>query len=372
MLALADSSAGSGGPGVSTLVVIVITTLSVSFFCSLCEAALYSISQARVEQLGESGLARGRRLRRLRQAIDRPIAAILTLNTIGNTVGATLAGWVAASLFESLGVGLFSACFTLGILYIAEIVPKTVGVLYADTLAPRLAFPIQVMIWVFWPLVRACEFVTGLIPRSRSRREGMSEEDLLVMARVGMRSGRLRADEARWMQNALKLDRIKVADILTPRTVVFSLPKDMPLTEAIQEVQRAPHSRIPVTEAGQPDRVVGVLLRRQVFEAVVAGRQDGTIGSLVREPIFVPEAMPVSDLLSKFLGDRQHMFIVVDEYGGTAGVVTLEDALESLLGSEIVDESDRDADLRVVARRQAERRFREVGGGGGGAEAGRE
>ena len=184
MLASAGDTAGSD---VSTLVVIVVTTLSVSFFCSLCEAALYSISQARVEQLAESGRASGKRLRRLRAAIDRPIGAILTLNTIGNSVGATLAGWVAASLFESLGVGLFSACFTLGILYIAEIVPKTVGVLYADALAPRLALPIQMMIWVLWPLVRVCELVTRLIPRSKHRREGMSEEELAeLVTRDGM------------------------------------------------------------------------------------------------------------------------------------------------------------------------------------------
>lgn len=360
ILAATGDPVGDTGSGFSALLVIVAATLSVSFFCSLCEAALYAISHARVEQLAESGSVRGRRLRKLREHIDQPIAAILTLNTIGNTVGATLAGWVAATVFQSLGVGLFSAGFTLGILYIAEIIPKTIGVVYADRLAPFLALPIQVMIRVLWPLVRIGELVTRLIPRSKDRGKGMSEEDLLLMARLGTQSGRLRADEARWMQNALKLDRLKVSEILTPRTVVFSLPKAMVVAEAAEAIQSCPHSRIPVTEEGQPDRIVGILMRRDVFNAIVAGKERQKIAELMREPIFVPETMRVSDALSKFLRDRRHMFIVVDEYGGTAGVVTLEDALESLLGSEILDESDREPDLQSLARLRAQERWGKV------------
>lgn len=354
---IATASGAEPDGGFSVLIAIVLCTLFVSFICSICEASFYAVSQARVEQLAESGTARGRRLQRLRQDVSRPIAAILTLNTISNTVGATLAGGVAAALFDSIGLGIFSALFTLGILYLSEIIPKTVGVLYADVLAPYLVVVVQGMIWVFWPLVWICQRVTRLLSRGPSELGKMSEEDLLVMARLGQRAGSLRADEARWVQNALKLDRLKVSDILTPRTVVVSMPKDTRIAEAFRMVKGWRFSRVPVTEKGGLDRITGVILRRDLHDAVVAEKGDLAVSEIMRSPTFVPEAMTVSDVLAKFLRDRQHLFIVADEYGGTEGVITLEDALESLLGTEIMDEFDDEADLRRVARRKAAEKF---------------
>ena len=342
----------------ATLLAIVFVTLAVSFFCSICEAAFYTVSRGRVEQLAQSGSAGGERLRKLRQNIDRPIAAILTLNTISNTVGATLAGFVAAELFGSLGMGVFSTLFTLGILYISEIIPKTIGVLYADVLGPILALPIHWMISGLWPLVWVCQKITKLFPRSAESAEA-SEEHLLALARLGLRTGSLRPDEARWMQNALKLDTLKVADILTPRTVVSSIEKDTALPEASQIAARWPHSRVPITDGADLDNIVGVVMRRDVHEAVVSGESDRKLTDIMRKPIFVPEVMTVSNLLGKFLAERQHLFVVADEYGGTAGVVTLEDAIEALLGTEIVDESDRDSDLQRVARRKAAQKLEE-------------
>ena len=337
----------------ATLAVIVALTLCTSSFCSLCEAALYSVSRVQVERLAESGSAQGRRLRALRQEISRPIAAILTLNTISNTVGATLAGMVAGEVFDSVGLGVFGAAFTLGILYISEIIPKTVGVLYADTLAPRLAGVIQGTIWVLWPLVWVSQKVSALFPKSSGSGSEASEEDILVLARLGLRAGALRPDEARWMENALKLDRLKVSDILTPRTVVLSLPRDTRLSEALRIVSGWPFSRVPVTDGPELDRVVGIAMRQDVYERLIAGKGDETIGGLMRAPTFVPETMRVSDLLEKFLRVREHLFLVADEYGGVTGVVALEDAIEALLGSEIIDETDRHVDMQRVARRNA-------------------
>ncbi len=347
----------SDSTGYGTLTAIVLATLTISFFCSICEAALYAVTDGRVEHLAQSGSPLGKRLKRLRSQIDRPIAAILTLNTIANTVGATLAGSVAASFFDSLGVGIFSGVFTLGILYVSEIVPKTLGVLYADTLAPLLAVPIEWTIWSLWPLVWLCRQVTRMFPRSDPD-AASSQDDLLALARRGVRTGSLRPDEARWMQNALNLDTLKVADILTPRTVVFSVPKDAPLSEISDSAAGWPHSRVPVTDAGDLDKIIGVVLRREVYEAVVAGQADRVISHIMREPTFVPEAMKVGDLLTKFLRDRRHLFIVADEYGGTAGIVTLEDAIESLLGTEIVDEFDHHTDLQDVARHKAAQKLK--------------
>lgn len=343
-----------------TLVIIVIVTLVTASFCSLCEAALYAVSHARLEQLSDSGTAQGKRLYKLRQDVDRPIAAILTLNTIAEVVGATLAGSVAASLFGSWGVGLFSAGFTLAILYCAEIVPKTLGVLYADALAPHLALPIQSIIWFLWPLVWACQQLTRLIPRTRARLNVASEEDLLALTRIGARAGALRPEEARWIHNALKLDTVKVFDILTPRTVVFSIPQETPVTEAADLALTWNYTRVPITEQGDLDHITGLVIRREVLAAVLQGRTNLTLADVKRPPTFVPESMRVSDLLAKFLRERQHLFIAVDEYGGTAGVVTLEDAVESLLGSEILDEFDRHADLQHLARRRAAAKLKDL------------
>jgi magnesium and cobalt exporter, CNNM family len=338
------------------LIGIVGLTLAVSFFCSICEAALYAVSHAHIEKLASSGHRAGLRLQRLRRDVDQPIAAILTLNTVANTVGATLAGSLAAALFDSLGVGIFSALFTLGILYISEIIPKTLGVIYADRLAPRLAGPIEILIVVLWPFVQSCRFLTRLFPRAPGT-AGASEEDLLALARLGLRVGAIRPDEARWMQNALNLDRFKVGDILTPRTVVFSVPKEMTIADAAQAAIGWRQSRVPVTDEGDLDEIAGVVLRTEILDAAAAGRGAQTLAQVMRPPIFVPEAMKVSDLLTKFLREKQHLFIVADEYGGTAGIVTLEDSVETLLGAEIIDESDRDADLQHLARKQASERL---------------
>jgi CBS domain containing-hemolysin-like protein len=159
------------------------------------------------------------------------------------------------------------------------------------------------------------------------------------------------------MQNALRLDQMRVSEVMTPRTVVFSLPKETSLAEAVKEVARWPHSRAPVTEGGDLDEICGLVLQRDLYNAVANGRVEGTLESLMRPVVMVPEGMRVGDLLAKALRERKHLFVVGDEYGGTAGVVSLEDAIESLLGSEIVDEYDRDADMQKVARELADQKL---------------
>ncbi len=340
------------------LFIIVVVTLTISFVCSVCEATLFAVTRTRVEQLAERGSAAGKRLQRFREDISGPIAAILTLNTIAHTVGATMAGWVASDLFSSVGVGVFSAVFTLAILYLTEIIPKTLGVLYANTLAPAVATTVSAMMVVLKPLVWACQLVTRWFPKSSSASSFMAEEDILAMARMGQKAGSIRADEARWVQNALNLDQLKVWDILTPRTVMVTVSNDMCIADTSRKLREFGYSRVPVTDSGDLDRIVGIVLSRAVHEADAAGKGAERIDQWMRKPTFVPESMSVSDLLGRFLEARQHLFIVVDEYGGTGGVVTLEDALESLLGSEIVDEFDDVADLQRVAKRKAAHRLR--------------
>ncbi len=364
LLVLGDV-AGSGGGAESSgavvwLIVVVVATIGISFFCSICEAALYAVSSARVEQLSQSNSISGLRLQRLRQKIDRPIAAILALNTIAHTAGATLSGMLAARVFDSIGVGVFSAFLTLAILFVSEIIPKTIGVLHADQIAPPLSGPIELAIRLLGPLVSACQFVTRWISGSSSAIGEVTEEELLALSRLSHRSGTLTADEARWMQNALKLDRINVDDILTPRTVIQSMPGDATVGEASRTALSWPYKRIPLTIGSDLDEIIGIVIREDILHAAAAGENDKPLEQLKRPASFVPQTMKVSDLLSSALRERTHLFIVVDEYGGTAGVVTLEDAIETLLGSEIVDESDAATDLRHLARQQAVEKLKNI------------
>lgn len=360
-----SDAAGSGVVAASSgaaikLVMVVAATIGISFFCSICEAALYAVSSARVEQLAQSGSVSGKRLQRLRKSIDKPIAAILALNTIANTAGATFSGMLAAEVFDSVGVGVFSGFLTLGILFVSEIIPKTVGVLHADRVAPFLSAPIDLIIRVLWPLVALCQFVTRTIAGDASAIGTVTEEELLALSRLSHRSGTLTADEARWMQNALKLDQINVADILTPRTVIQSMPKDATVGEASQTALSWPHKRLPLTDGSNVDEIVGVAIREDILHAASAGENEKTLDQLKRPASFVPKTMKVSDLLSKALRERTHLFIVVDEYGGTAGIVTLEDAIETLLGSEIVDETDAATDLRRLAKQQGAEKLKNI------------
>ncbi len=335
------------------LVIVVIGTIGASFYCSVCEAALYAVSPARVEQLFESGTSAGKRLQRLRSNIDKPIAAILALNTIAHTAGAAVSGMLAADVFDSIGVGVFSVILTLAILFLSEIIPKTLGVFHADKLAPLLCGSIELVIHLLWPLVKASQSLTKLLSGDAATLGSVTEDEILAMSRLGHRHGSLSDEEARWMQNALKLDRVKVADILTPRTVIQSLPKDTSVADAAETALSWPHKRLPLTVGADLDEIVGIAIREDILHAASAGESDMTLEKLKRPASFVPNTMKVSDLLNQALRERRHLFIVVDEYGGTAGVVTLEDAIETLLGAEIVDESDAAADLRRLARQQA-------------------
>ncbi|WP_022662513.1 hemolysin family protein [Paucidesulfovibrio longus] len=323
----------------------------VSAFCSVAEAVLYSFPWSLVESLKKQGHSSGEVLETLRNNVEEPITAILTLNTVAHTVGASLAGAAWAAVYGEQTLGLFAVGFTIIILLFSEILPKTVGVIYARPLAPRLARLLLWMVFLFKPVAHLATLMGKAMRRNRTAPDA-SEEDILALVSMTRRAGVIKPYEARSINNILLLDDKTVEQIMTPRTVVFSLPANMTVAEARESRSNWPHSRFPVYEGDNPEDVVGVVYRRQVFEALADDEDDKRLSDLMRSVRFVPESMTLDKVLMRFLESRMHLFVVLDEYGGIAGVVALEDVLEEILGSEIVDETDQVVDMREMARRR--------------------
>lgn len=320
----------------------------ISAGCSLTEAVLYSLPISHVESLAEAGRPSGKILKRLRQNIERPITAILSLNTIANTAGAALTGAMAARVFGSAWVGLFSAFLTLAILLFAEVIPKTAGVVFNRSLAPIVARPLAFLVWLLTPAVALCSLVTKAVAGKKSG-DSVSEAELLIMTRLGLRRGVIDKDEARVIQNILSLERKSAHDAMTPRTVVFSLSSELTVAAARDEKEITTHSRIPVY-FGKGEEIGGIVYRRDIMRAFADGKAEQKLETLTKPVHFVQEKTRLNRVLQMFLERREHMFVVIDEYGGLAGVITLEDVLEEILGQEIVDETDQVADLRALAQ----------------------
>ena len=331
------------------LAIAVGAAVGISAMCSVFEAVLYSVPIGHIESLAQEGRKTGRILRSLRADVDRPIAAILSLNTIANTAGASVAGAAAAKVFGSDWVGYFSAAFTLAILLFSEVIPKTVGVVYTRALAPLVARPVLVLVWVLRPLIWLTGLVTQLVAHGQTRSDHVSEDELLVMARLGLKSGSLDAHEADVIENILSLESKAVKEIMTPRTVISSLSANLTLREVKDLDDSFVHSRVPVYDKDADD-VVGMVHRRDVLKAMAEGELDATLESMMRPVDFVAESVSVDRVLRMFLERRQHLLVVIEEFGGLSGLITLEDVLEEILGREIVDEFDPAADMRELAR----------------------
>lgn len=320
----------------------------VSFSCSLAEAALYAIPWSAIEQMRRSGNPTGKLLYKMRSQIDKPIAAILTLNTVANTAGSAVAGAAFSTVFGSIYMGLFAAVFTLVILAFGEIVPKTLGVVYSVKVAVILAKPIYMLEKILSPVL----WLTGGLTRIFSPANAgpkISEDDIRAVASLSRQAGIIKDYEESFVRNVLALDQKRVHEIMTPRTVVFSLPADMTVDTAYTNPNILHFSRIPIYGRNNED-LVGLVERRDLGQCFRNGENDKQLGQIMRPLHYVQESLTLDLLLRELLKARVHLFAVFDEYGGLAGVVSLEDVLEEILGSEIMDESDNIADLRAFAR----------------------
>lgn len=353
--ATGDATANGSEGSLALLALFVAIALGFSFACSIAEASLLSITPSYIEGLREMQPKRAALLRRLRQEnVDRSLAAILTLNTISNTAGAIGAGAQATLVFGSVWTGAFSAAMTLAILFLSEIVPKTIGAVYWRSLAASTAVFIRILTVVLYPLVLVSEWITRLIARGGDVAV-FSRQEFIAMADVVEESGDIDVHESRIFRNLFKLESLRARDVMTPRTVIMAFAESVTVTEVLSGEQPIPFSRLPIYQTDM-DHITGFVLKDDILMAEARDQGDVPLASLKRSMAAIPAAMQLSALLEFLLKERHHIALVVDEYGGTSGLVTLEDILETLLGTEIVDESDRVEDLQLLARTLGEQR----------------
>jgi CBS domain containing-hemolysin-like protein len=330
------------------LVLAVSLAVFISAFCSLLEAVLYSLPMSRIELLADTQPITSAVLKKLKDDIDQPITAILTLNTIAHTMGAAVAGAAAASVFGTHNLIWFSVFFTLVILLLSEILPKTIGVEFNGQLAPYVARPLQLMVVALRPIVLVCQAMTHLIPKSSGSQ--VSAEEVIAIARMSRQSGEIERDQEKVITNIIDLRNKTVRQVMTPRTVTFTLSREMTVAQAaLLTPQWRIHSRVPVYGRDCND-VVGVVLSYEVMEAAAAGKLDCRMEEIMHPVHFVPEIAPLNKVMLEFFEQGQHLFVVVDEYGSVTGVISLEDILEEIIGREIVDESDNIQNMRALAR----------------------
>jgi CBS domain containing-hemolysin-like protein len=317
---------------------IVGISLGISFLCSILEAVLLSVTHGYVHVLRDRGSKAGQILHGMQKQISEPIAAILALNTIANTFGAALGGAMAFRIWGESSAAIFSATLTLAILLFSEILPKTLGATLWPKLAPSAAYVLRSLIFVAKPIVLPLTLYSRLITPGQSRPSTISRSELRALAGIGRKEGALDEDEWRVVSSMMTLDEVPVGEVMTPRTDIVAVPLEASVEEAKQVMLDEGHLRLPVYEENL-DRIVGVLLARDLWKADRDGVKE--IKPVVRPAQFSPATKSVDELITEMRKDRVKMVIVVDEFGGTAGIVTLEDLLEEIVG-EIQDEHEED------------------------------
>ena len=335
------------------LLTYMLLALVISSICSLLESTLLSTPLSFVNTLEQQGVKGFERLKRLKTDIDRPISAILVVNTIANTVGASLVGSEAARLYDSTGVGVVSGAFTFCILVFSEIIPKTIGSTYWRRLAIPASSFIQGMIYLTFPIVWVLEQLTHRIADS-SDQVSVSREDVVAMVTTGAEEGVLEKEENKMIQNLLKLDEIKAHDIMTPSSVVTMAESSQTIRDFYNSDDFAKFSRIPLYEDENDDYVTGYVLKQEILEKLAEDRFNVKLKDLERPILSFQEDESVSTIWEKLLEKKEHICVIIDEYGSMRGIVTLEDVIETMLGFEIVDESDEVVDMQQLAKEQWE------------------
>lgn len=341
------------------LITYVFVALFFSFLCSIAEAVLLSVTNAYVELLEQEGQPAGRRLRRLKQDINKPLAAILTLNTIAHTIGAAGAGAQAAAVFGNRYVGVASAILTLLILVFSEIIPKTLGAVYWRQLAPITAVVLKYLVIVLYPFVKMSETLTRGMAMEGTL-DGFSREEFAAMADLSSREGQIAEQESIILKNLLFLANTPVTAAMTPRTVIFSLADSATVEEYFHKYDKTPFTRVPIYH-DNPENIIGFVIRSDLLLAQARGNSASRLDNYRRDINAIPRTHSLSEAFKEFLQSRVHIMLVVDEYGGVEGIVTLEDVIETLLGLEIVDEKDTVDDMQKAARKMWKKRAAAMG-----------
>jgi len=321
--------------------------LGISFLCSLLESFILSVTHAHISLVSKDRPVLGEKLSYFKENINRPLSAILSLNTIANTVGAASVGAIALIEFGSNWVAIMSGILTLSILIFSEIIPKTIGALYWKRILVPATFAIQVLIIMTYPLVVMLELLSKWLAKDGNE-DKVSREEVIAMAELGEDEGTIEESESTVIENVLMLDDIPVEEVLTPRSVIFALDKTSSVREVLDKYNDIEFSRIPVYEE-ELDNIIGIVRRHVLLKSKAEDQFDVTMGELAKPIHAVEENDSVGDVLDEFVKRREHLFMVKDQFGQVAGLITLEDAIETLLGVEIVDETDSVVDMRKLA-----------------------
>ncbi len=341
------------------LISYLILALGISFICSIMESVLLSVTPSFAAAYEEKAPRAGARLRRLKTDIDRPLAAILSLNTIAHTIGAAGVGAQAMAVFGSGYVGITSAILTFLILVVSEIIPKTLGAMYWRQLTPLTVFLARLLIFLLYPLVAMSQLITRGLSKDR-RINAISREEISALADMGLEEGLFAKKESLILKNLMRFGSLRAKDVMTPRPVIFMLPEEMRVGEVFDHHSDISVSRIPL-QPGNQKAVKFYILKSDILLALARGETEKTLVELAREILAVPEMVSLFSLFDQLLDRREHIALVVEEYGGIAGLVTMEDILETLLGLEIIDETDKITNMRKWARRQWFQRARALG-----------
>jgi len=331
----------------SRLFLYFFAVLGISFLCSLLESFILSVTHAHISLVSKDRPVLGKKLSHFKENINQPLSAILSLNTIANTVGAASVGAITLIEFGSSWVAIMSGILTLSILIFSEIIPKTIGALYWKKILVPATFAVQVLIIMTYPLVVFLELLSKWLAKAENE-DKVSREEVIAMAELGEDEGTIEESESTVIENVLMLDDISVEEVLTPRSVIFAVNKTNSVKEVLDKYNDIEFSRIPVYEDGL-DNIIGIVRRHVLLKSKAEDQFDVTMGELAKPIHAVEENDSVGDVLDEFVKRREHLFMVKDQFGQVAGLITLEDAIETLLGVEIVDETDSVVDMRKLA-----------------------
>jgi CBS domain containing-hemolysin-like protein len=336
------------------LLIYLALALGISFLCSIMEAVILSVTFPYIRMQEVKGKKSANLLKRLKTEIDRPLSAILSINTVAHTIGAAGVGAQAVVVFGEVYFGLISAILTLLILVFSEIVPKTIGARYWRQMALSSARIIQGMIIFSYPLVIMAEYLTKIISKNK-KPETVSREEVAVLAQLGFKEGVFHESESKMINNLIKLRTIQAKTIMTPRTVIISAPENMGFNEFKNNESYLRHTRIPVYDES-PDNITGYVLSSEVLQKVAGNNNSSMLKDIKRPVVIFYENFSIPKLFEKLVMEKEQLAIIVDEYGVMQGIITMEDIVETILGLEIIDEKDIEADMQKLAKKRWERR----------------
>lgn len=346
------------------LILFFLVSITFSFLCSLWEAVLLSITPSYAEIKNQEGTSLGKHLSSFKENIDQPLAAILTLNTIAHTVGAIGVGAQAAGIWAEtspiITAFVVPALMTIAILVLSEIIPKTIGATHWVRLVPFTVASLRFIITVLYPFVWVSQFITRVLKKD-TKGSILSRSDFLAMAEIGAQQGVFEQKESDIIGSLLKFNKVTAENIMTPRTVVLAAHENETIEHFFKENEPLKFSRIPVYHEDSKDNISGYFLKDELLAEMINGNTSKLVSELMREVMLVPFDFPLPELFNRLLARQEHLAVVVDAFGGMAGVVTTEDVIETLLGMEIVDESDHETDMQALARRNWEARARARG-----------